>query len=347
MLGFAGTVSSGSARAANVVRVPYSIDPTGKNDVSAQMQSFFATVPDGSVVVFGSHAQYQMDETLVLDRRHGLTIEGNGATIFAATPGDAHRSNIRLVESNGIVVRDLTVKGANPNGGTSLGAYVPAKEFQHAFELLGVNNLVLDHVAAFDTYGDFVYLGKAAGSWSSHVTIENSTFERNGRQGISLIDASDVLISNNTISDVRRATFDFEPDGRSDGVSNVVIENNTIGAGRLFFVAAAGLQPVNHVEILDNSLHHQSLQMAIRNDHSNYREEWKIIGNVSDAVFGNPLGSAMRLWHVDDLEIARNAQHFQSGRRMVLVELHYSCHVSVHDNMLYNSVGAARSFDNC
>jgi hypothetical protein len=341
------TVLAGAAQASSEVQVPRSIDTTGTTDVSAQMAAFLKAVPDGSLVVFPARARYRMNETLVLDHRRGLTLEGNGATLVAATPGDANRSNIRLVQSSGIVIRDLTVYGANPHGGTSLGAYVPAKEHQHAFELLGVDTVVLDHVAAFDTFGDFVYLGKASGLWSSHVTIENSTFARNGRQGISLIAAQDVLISHNAISDVRRATFDFEPDAGDDGVGNVVIEDNTIGIGRLFFVAAAGSQPVNDVEIVGNQLHHQSLQMAIRSDHAHYRNDWKIIGNTSDAVLGNPLGSAIRVWHGDQVEIAHNVQHFQTGRQMMLVELHYSCHISVHDNVLYGSVGASRSLNGC
>jgi hypothetical protein len=239
------------------------------------------------------------------------------------------------------------VSGANPHGGTSENAYVPAKEHQHAFELLGVDNVTIDHAFAHDVYGDFVYLGKASGAWSNHVTVKNSGFARNGRQAIALIGAQDVLITQNIITDVRRSTFDFEPEGAGDGVSNVVIRNNLIGPGRLFFVAAAGRQPANHVQIINNHLVHQSLQMAIRNDHRHSRDDWKIIGNTSDAVLGNPLASAIRVWHGDQIEVANNVQHFQKGRHMVLAEFHYSCHVSVHGNVLYNAVGVSRSFNGC
>ncbi len=340
-------ISSQAHASTGVFVVPASIDSTGKTDVSAKMAAFLRSVPDGSVVSFRSSGRYRMEQTLVLDHRHDLTLQGNGATFVATTPGDAHRANVRLVLSSNIVIRQLVVVGANPHAGTSLAAYVPAKEHQHGFELLGASDVTLDSVAVSDVYGDFVYLGSQGQTWSSDVTIENSWFARNGRQGVSLIAARHVLIEHNIISDVRRATFDFEPDGAGSGVADATIQDNAIGAGRLLFVAAAGLQPVNNVVIQGNHLHQQSLQMAIRNDNQHYRDDWTIADNTSDATVGNPLGAAMRIWHVDGLQIVGNVQHFQKGRKMVLATINYSCDVSVRGNILYDAVGVSRSTGGC
>jgi hypothetical protein len=333
--------------ASAAIPVPPAIDATGKTDVSAQMAFFFASVPNGSRVVFPSNGRYRMEQTLVLDRRTNLTIEGNRARIVATTPGDAHRAAVRVVRGSNIVIRDLIVQGANPHAGTDERAYVPAKEHQHAFELKGVENVVLERVGALDVYGDFVYLGLDNGLWSRNVTVRNSVFARNGRQGVAIVAARKVLIEGNIIADVRRATFDLEPMGNTAGVDDVVIRDNTIGRGRLLFVAAAGDGPVNHVDILRNRLIGQSLQMAIRNGRAHYRDDWTIAGNTSDAVLGNPLGAAMRIRNVNGLEIADNVQRFQAGRKMVLASIDYSCRVSVHGNSVPGSVGVFRSSGGC
>jgi hypothetical protein len=337
-----------AARAANTpISVPSSIDSSGKFDVTAKMAAFFAKVPDGSVVNFPRNFRYRMDATLVLDHRHHLTINGNGSTLLAVTPGDAHRSNIRVSNSSYITINHLTVIGAHPHPGTGVAAYVPAKEHQHGFEILGSDHVTLDGVSALKVYGDFVYLGQSGRTWSSNVTVQNSLFSWNGRQGISLVGVRNVLIQNNHITDVRRATFDFEPDGADAGVDNIVVRNNWIGAGRLLFVAAEGLQAVNNVQILGNQLHHQSLQIWVRNGYANRRNNWKIAGNTSDAALGDPNGTAMRIWKVRGVEIAKNVQPFQKGRRMVVAELSHSCNVSVHDNVRPNSVAETRTLAGC
>ncbi len=343
----AGVVVANAAPAADAVQVPPSIDGTGRADVSRQMAAFFATVPDGSVVSFPAGGRYRMDETLVLQNRHHLTIDGNGSTFFAGTPGDAHRSNVSVVKSSFIVIRRLTVVGANSHAGTGLAAYVPAKEHQHGFEVLGSDQVILDSVTATKVYGDFVYLGQSGRTWSSNVTVRNSWFAGNGRQGVSFIGVRNALIERNVITDVRRATFDFEPDGADAGVDNVVVRNNSIGAGRLLFVAAAGLQAVNDVQILGNHLHQQSLQIWVRNGDDGRRNGWKILGNTSDATVGNPHGAAMRIWKVRGIEIANNVQRFQQGRGMVVAELYKSCNVSVHDNVRPGSVAATRTLSPC
>jgi hypothetical protein len=71
------TLTPRPAQAAGELKLPAAIDATGKKDVSAQMSAFFASVPANTRVVFPSRGRFRMEKTLVLDRRFGLTIEGN------------------------------------------------------------------------------------------------------------------------------------------------------------------------------------------------------------------------------------------------------------------------------
>ena len=54
-----------------------------------------------------------------------------------------------------------------------------------------------------------------------------------------------------------------EPNGPNQIVSNVFILNNTIGAGRLFFIASHGKGPVNNIVVSGNRLHQHVLSIDV------------------------------------------------------------------------------------
>lgn len=122
-----------------------------------------------------------------------LTLMGHGATIFATTDGRAvppplgskrwprTRRHLLFLWGEGIVIRDLTVKGAHPAGGMADLAYVKELEAQHGFEFRGTRGVELDRVTVTDVYGDFVCLGGYGSTWTRDVHIHDSRFERNGR----------------------------------------------------------------------------------------------------------------------------------------------------------------------
>ncbi len=337
-----------SQAAPRVVTISSRINAKGTADVSAQMAAFFRSVPNGSVVELARNGRYRMDQTLVLSGRHNLTIHGNGALFFARTPGDAHRSNVRIQNSSGIVIFNLAVRGANPHAGVSRAAYQTRREHQHGFEVLSGSNIGLVGVTATDVYGDFVYLGRSPhGPWTSGVLIVGGHFARNGRQGITLAAARNVDIERNRISDVRMDTIDLEPNGAGAGVDHVMIRNNAVGVGRLLFVGADGSGPVDDVTISGNVLHGQALQIWVENRLPGKRNGLKIVDNTSDKRLGNPHGAAMRIRHVNSAEIRGNTQPFQAGRHMVIANVVSSCGVVVHGDIRPGSIGESRVTGHC
>jgi hypothetical protein len=328
--------------------VPASIDASGRYDVTKKLNGYLASVPDGAILRFARNGRYRIDDRFVIKNRSNLEIDGNGATLFARTDGYATRSHVRIEDSSHITIHDLTVRGANPHAGTGDAAYVPSREHQHAFDARSVDTLVLQRVKAYDVYGDFVYLGnlpKAA--WTSHVTIRDSQFARNGRQGIAIIAARDVLIEDNSISDVRRATFDFEPRAAGEGVDGVTVRDNTIGAGKLMFVAADGSGVVHHVTVSRNTLHGQALQVYVHNNYAGYRTGWTVTGNTSDLTLSNPHASAMRIWRVNGLRVTGNRQPFKANRNMVLADITDTCGITLSGNATPGSVGPMRVHGSC
>jgi hypothetical protein len=310
------------------ISVPASIDGSGAHDVTAALQRFLSGVADGSVVRLGSKASYRVDGTLLLDHRHNLTIDGNGARVFAETRGGKARSQWYVRDGSNIVFRDLTVQGANPHGGTGENAYVRKLEHQHGFRIEGANGVQLDHVTVGDVYGDFVYVGRDPQHVGSrNVWVHDSRFMRNGRQGIGVVAADNVVIERNHFTQTRRATIDLEPNARSWLVSRVFVLDNVVGPGRLLFVASHGQGPVDDVMIAGNRLQDHSLTIYVAAGGKKRRSNWVVRDNTSDTTVNTP---PMRFAGIDGLLIQNNRQQVDGERPAVT--LSDDCGVRVTHN---------------
>lgn len=324
--------------------VPATIDPTGATDVTAALNAFIAAAPDGSTLVFPAGGRYRIDGTVVVADRNRVTIEGNGSTFFAATPGDRTRVHWQVVRGSDVVLREIFVVGANPNAGLGDLAYQTAYEAQHGFSIHGTDGVELDRVRATDVYGDFVYLGiDNRGRWSSRVWIHDSTFARNGRQGIGLTAVRDSVIERNTMSEVRRTTLDFEPNGRTWGVDNVKILDNVFGSGRLMFVSANGVAPVSNIEISRNRLvGGQTLRIGMNAPEGTRRSGLVIRDNVSESMYSNRDSAPINVYLWDDVVVTGNVQTLHEGRNMAGVSVVDSCRVTVSGNQFPNAVTEMR-----
>ena len=312
-----------------VVVVPRSIDATGRTDVTAALQSFIDKVPNGRIIRFQRLGRYRVDGTLFVSHRDHLLFDGEGAMVFAGTRGGPARAQWWIKDGSRIVFRDLWVRGANPKGGTSEGAYVRKLETQHGFRFEGVNGAELDDVHVSDVYGDFVYIGRDKHRVASqNIWIHDSTFNRNGRQGIAVTAATNVVIEHNHFAKTRRSTIDLEPNARSWHVSNVFVLNNTVGKGRLLFVASHGQGPVDNVVISGNRLQGHALTIDAVPPGDNRRSNWVVTNNVSDTtVHSRP----MRFFGIDGLVVSGNTQLVSGEQPGVIVSNDCGTHIARND----------------
>jgi len=242
--------------------VPATIGADCSTDVTAELQSWLDQLPDHVTAELGTRACYRIEGTVKLDHRRKLVLAGNGSTFKARTAGVGgriqrrQRSQLNILNSSDITVRDLVVRGANPHAGVGPAAYQPALEAQHAFSLHADDNVTLDRVQAYDVFGDFVYIGGAGGTPSRHITVMHSHFDRSGRQGISVTDAEDVLIDGNAIADVGRSLFDLEPNLRAQEARRIRIENNVTGGATNYWLADKG----SGINIGDITVSHNVMQ---------------------------------------------------------------------------------------
>jgi hypothetical protein len=317
--------------------VPSTIDANGERDVTNELMTFITSVPDGSTIAFPAEARYRIDTSLVIEGRNDLTFEGNGAEFFATTDADRNRRHWWIRNSKGITVRDVVVRGANPNAGTSEAAYRSDREAQHGFDFAGVENVLLERVNVTDVYGDFVYIGLGKRGWSKNVTVRDSRFERNGRQGVSITAGQDILIERNVIRDVRRSTFDLEPNGTNWGARRVMITDNDIGPGRLNFIAGHGYAaPFDDIKVIGNRLKGKTMNVSLKAPDPSRRSNFSLIGNISDASYGSPAPPIV-ITGFDGVTIRDNVMRLDAGRKMTVVGLTLTCDVVVAGNQFTNA----------
>jgi hypothetical protein len=308
----AATAPAGAA----TYTAPASIAPDCSRDVSAALVAWIASVPDGSTLQFTPGGCYRVDRKLTIRNRHGLTLEGNGATFRAFTsgrelsPSEARtRSMFTFWQGSNLTVRNTIVRGANPHAGMHDRAYVPALEAQTAYVIGGVRNMVLEGVEAYDVYGDFVFVGAA----TQGLVVRDSKFARNGRQGWT-INGQDILFERNVIRQTRRATVDLEPSSTASIARRVTIRNNTVGVGRLFFFANEGVAaPTEDISIIGNRFVGRAMTIRV-NPPRGIRSRYRVIGNVSDTPVGFNGGGAFQFRDVVGIEVRDNVQPMQRGR---------------------------------
>jgi hypothetical protein len=325
-----------------VVPVPGSIDPTGRVDVTKRLQQFLASVRSGRDIRFRKGARYRVEGTLFLRQRQRLTIDGNGSTLFAKTRGAPDRSHWWIKGGSRIVFRDMRIQGANPHAGTAKDAYVRKFETQHGFRFDGVDGAELDRVQVHDVYGDFVYVGRDENRVPSrNIWIHDSVFARNGRQGIAVTDAGNVIIERNRFDHVRRSTIDLEPNGRGWRVLNVFVLNNTVGEGRLLFIASHGQGPVNDVVISGNRLIGHPLTIDVKPPDGARRSNWVVASNLSNTSVHN---RPMRFFDIDGLVVRGNRQLVTGGQPGVVLNGVCGAHVSGNQ---FGSGGVRRDTEEC
>jgi hypothetical protein len=318
----AGAVPATSAQDAGA------IDATGGSDVTAELQALFDRTPDGGVVRLARDGNYRVDGMIVLRERRDLVIDGNGARIFAGTRGEPGRNQLRFLGGSGIKVRNLEIQGAHPHGG--LDGYVRELEFQAAITIAGVTDIEIDRVNIHDTYGDSIFIDRllekddqdTVGVW-----IHDSTFARNGRQGIAVIDGRDIVIERNRFTDMARGTVDLEPVGEL-AVENVHIIDNHVGPGRLLFVPMAGGAPVNRVVIARNTLRGRVLSVSAKTPEGQRRRQFWVVDNTTDTPATGP---PVEFFRVDGAVVHGNQQPI-TGQGKALVTTTDTCDVVVADN---------------
>lgn len=353
------TILLTGSRAATTVTIPGSIADDCSEDVTGEIQSWVDDAPDGSTLQFGNNACYHAELPLLILERSGLTLDGNGSEMVQYTDGHdtsppsnyfpaynwpRNRSNITVSDSQNITIKDLTVRGPNSNGGPD-GQYIAELEAQHAYNIIDSENTVLSNVEGYQVWGDFVYMSGGDG-----LTVRNGTFAQNGRQGLAIVDGSNLLFENNDMRQVRRSMIDFEANYAGANMQNLTFRNNLFGPARLNFLANGGADAViENVLFNNNTLDGMAMKIHIvppnkanPSDASSFkRRNYRFIDNDSNRQHGTNSERTIIVDSVLGFNFTGNNTVAQENRNMKLIELRRVRDAVMKNNSVIDAVGFA------
>jgi hypothetical protein len=299
--------------ASTSVPVPASIDATGAGDASAALNTWLRTVPDGTSIVFRAGGIYRMDKGLTIQSRHGLTFEGNGATLRSNGVSTCGRdcSLFYLWSGNtGITIRDFTLVGNSPTPGVYSGSW----EHAAAITIVGGRDVEIADITVSGVGGDGLTLSGVAPDWPDGIWFHDSHVISSGRMGVAVVAGRNVTVERVAFDTVGYGVFDIEPNDTTQGASNVRFLDNTAGTidngrGFGFFFGANGAagSPVSDILVSRNTITGDSLDTYV----TIARRQRIVFTNNTSRVAG--IGPVLDLAHVDGLTVTGNVQPLSSG----------------------------------
>jgi hypothetical protein len=284
------------------IPVPASIDSTGATDVTASLNTWVASVPNGSTIVFKAGGVYKLSQALQLARRSGITLEGNGATL--RTSGTDNLASLIILghayggawsggDSN-IVIRNFTLVGPGS-----------ASENQHAVQVEDSTNVEISGITVRAVGGD----GLKVGGTSDGVWFHDSTVESAGRQGVTVTMGQNVTVEHVAFGQIGYCVWDVESNYSTEHSSNFVFRNNTATTWGNAFGAADGIagSTINGITITGNTISAKSLLTVI----DLARRQNVVFTNNRSLV--TAAGPVLRLAHIDGLTVTGNVQPISSG----------------------------------
>lgn len=237
--------------------VPADIAADCSTDVAGPLNAWLRSVPDDSEIRFAAQACYRVDDSLMLENRTGLVIEGNGSTFRAETAvptPETNRAQWRLDYGTGIVLRDMTLVGMNTEP-----RFNEDNEFDHNLFIRGSWDVTVDNVHGRGAYGDFIAIAQGVDETSipGAIEIRNSSAETVGRMAISCVACDGVTVENSVFNDIGYHVFDLEVEGDDRPTRGIRYTGNTIGRhGHAFFSVGTPFQTyrndVSDIVITDN-----------------------------------------------------------------------------------------------
>lgn len=362
----------------SVYMVPLSIDPTGLTEVANELSAFFASVPNGSTIMFQPGATYLNERGILLTGRSNLIFDGNGGTMVANTDGQSYnpfgalqydpvtgeiiknpayhwrrqRSLLRFDNCSGIEIRNVTLDGANKTGGPS-GPWDASLEAQMCVWLAGCTNTWIHDCTMRYPYGDTIY-GAADSTLTfgcNGVTIEDCTLGWVGRQIIAYCWGTDFLLRNCTLRDGRRSAIDFEPVSSNWSVVGATVQNNLIQDRRLSFIANHGSGRVDNVVIEGNTCTKTgqpnatgAISINCNPSDATRRANWIVRNNTGQGRQATVI-APINFQDYDGIEVYGNYQQIRGrsaaipGDTGVFCSTLRCCNVSVHDNTAFDPNG--------
>jgi hypothetical protein len=298
------------------VTVPDTIDATGTTEVSAALNTFIESVPDGSIISFPTGATYLLNEGIQISKRHNLVFAGDGTTlrVSAAAAGNNALASPFAIGflfpdhdwyggCTDIVIHDFILVGNDATPGT----FTEGWEYEANLQIFDADRVEIYGITGSAAPGDFIHCEQVNGAW-----IHDNHAISTGRNGISVISGSGILAEDCAFDASGFITFDVEPNGVNDASSDVTFRNCTAGTYGNYFSAVV---PANTGAIIDgvvfdgNTVTGGSLKTLVGNGTTRIKH----ITFTNNKGGRAAAGSVLQFSHVDSLTVTGNVQPLSSG----------------------------------
>jgi parallel beta helix pectate lyase-like protein len=283
--------------------------PNGASQTSA-LQSWINAAPNGSTLCFQAGATYRSEGTIGIENRKNLTIDGRGATIYTASISTANRSNWRLVSSSGIVIKNLTIKGAN----SAPGVFDPNHQQDHGIRIDGGSGVEVANVHLINQQGDGIYMGDRDGlvPWVDGVHVHDTTISGAGRNCIGMVAARNVTVESVAISGCGYHAFDIEPNTGSEGADHVIWRNSTVRTPVFDYVFASNgyAGTMTNIRVDSVKVYGKEFRTTVQAKPGYRFANIAIVNNSSDTAVKGPV---MWFKSIDGLTVTGNSQPLTSG----------------------------------
>ena len=320
-----------------IYTVPSTIDGTGKTDVTAALNYWIQTVPDGtasniSVIKFPAGNTYLLSEGIQFKDRSYLTFDGYGAKLKLNPLQDPitgykqHQSLFLLgwgynTYSGGtnknIIIRGFEFEASNPTPAV----WNADREGAHAVEIDNSDGVEVYDILAHGIAGDGFKTTRGLNLW-----IHNNHIQDAGRQGVTICEGDSILIENNQFDHMGYFILDLEPNGRMENnqlvesITNITFRNNTagtwggtIGGGLVAVGCGANFKEIGNITITGNTMTGSSYStLCSYFNMKQYKRLYNIVFTNNKAS-QSAAGPAWVFKTIDGLTITGNNQPLSSG----------------------------------
>lgn len=183
---------------------------------------------------------------------NGLSCDGHSLHLSGPT-GDPAVIEINVAQDSPVLsltdcpsvhISNVIIRGVNdfryPEGHDDAGYSTLSVEYEanHGIGLYGCENVVIDNVEVDSVYGDGLYIGGT--DPSTGVAVTDLTVTGSGRHGIGLVNVDGFTLDGFTLTEGGTGGIDLEPNGATQSVNDVLIENFDIDTRRVVFPSTPG-----------------------------------------------------------------------------------------------------------
>lgn len=319
------SVLQAAPASARTFTVPKRFARDCSRDVTRALNRYFSRVPDGTsgqftTIRFPANACYRVNGTLRIRGRDWVTFTGSASApaTFRATKrgrldfqGLSQRRHWWIINSDHIRIRNIKVRSTNTRRDREIrdgrfAVYNTRYEFEHGFDISGGSDVWITDTSIRGVWGDCIALNSAIGRRFHGAGTTGDRLVRvrcswNGRQGISIVDANNILIDHVRITNGRRAGVDLEPNTSSNVVSGVEIRDSYLNTHLLAF-ASSGRSEVSDIYIHDNTINRSGIPILyVSASDQTRRYRWTFTDNVSRRPAGSPAAALLFRWVTDVL----------------------------------------------